>query len=413
MPLIPETIGQKAPAFDAPNQSPDANRIDLLKGFTRLFKDDGCPEDKVIDDFMQDFEHTKLLDEVLGDMPEAKRKEVLRGAARCHVASFGHGRDFLAIRNQLHLVGQDCMTLFGALPASLRQTMLAHAYVGDRGQIVLECPDVGLSMPLGRTLLGTGDSALTTHEVRELLMFPERAAHWRLEIFSAKLRHFSAGALDAESCHVWVDLIDRYMDGKPIVEFSEDKAVLEALAYTLKELAERASVWERRGEFPMRRMLTNSAEAYFLAQDHKSCGAALTALATFHACKLEREAAIEAGTLAASVLARNALKRWEDGRFSDALVSYGMALHAYAGNGLLRDLDSVHPVPRSGVVDEAVPLPALVEPISRADFEAAWEGRWATTGEMRSQTVSDLIVLGIEKRLAKLRAAPWGSGTSK
>lgn len=412
MPLIPETIGQKPLSFDAPDQSLGANRIDLLKSFTRLFKDDGCPEDKVIDDFMRDFEHTKLLDEVLGDMPEAKRKEVLRGAARCHVASFGRGRDFLAVRNQLHLVGQDCVTLFGTLPASLRQTMLAHAYVGDRGQIVLESPDVGLSIPLGRTLLGTGNGALTTHEVRELLMFPENACHWRLEIFSAKLRHFSEGALDAESCHVWVDLIDRYIDGKPIAAFSDDKAVLEALAFTLKELAERASVWERREEFPISRMLTNSAEAYFLAQDHKSCGAALAALATFHACKLERDAALEGGTLAASVLARNALKRWEDGRYADALVSYGMALHAYAGNGVLRDIDSLHPVPRSGVVDETVPLPTLVEHISQSDFEAAWEGRWATTAEMRSQTASDLRVLTIERRLAKLRARPSGSGTS-
>ncbi|MCE4062309.1 hypothetical protein LXM60_19095 [Pandoraea sputorum] len=412
MPLIPETIGQKLPAFNAPDQSLDANRTDLLKGFTRLFKDNGCPEDKVIDDFMRDFEHTNLLDEVLDDMPEAKRKEMLRGAARCHVASFGRGRDFLAIRNQLHLVGQDCVALFGALPASLRQTMLAHAYVGDRGQMVLESPDVGLSMPLGRTLLGTGDGALTTHEVRELIMFPERAAHWRLEIFSAKLRHFSEGALDAESCHVWVDLIDRYMDGKPIVEFSEDKAVLDALAFTLKGLAERASVWVEREEFPMRRMLTNSAEAYFLAQDHTACGTALLMLAAFHARRFDGDASAEASKLAASVLAKDALKRWEDGRYGNAVVSYGIAMGAYAGEEALRGTRSVPPAPISGVVDEIVPLPALVEHISQSDFEAAWEDRWATTEETRSQNVWDLRVLAIERRLAKLRAKPSGSGKS-
>lgn len=412
MPHIPETIGQKPLSFDAPDQSLRANRIDLLKSFTRLFKDDGCPEDKVIDDFMRDFEHTKLLNEVLGDMPEAKRKEVLRGAARCHVASFGRGRDFLAVRNQLHLVGQDCVTLFGTLPASLRQTMLAHAYVGDRGQIVLESPDVGLSIPLGRTLLGNGDGALTMHEVRELLMFPENACHWRLEIFSAKLRHFSEGALDAESCHVWVDLIDRYIDGKPIAAFSEDKAVLEALAFTLKELAERASVWERREEFPISRMLTNSAEAYFLAQDHPACGAALLTLATFHARKLESDLAAGASTLAASVLARDALQRWEDGRYGSAIGSYGMAMGAYTGSEVLQGIRSAPLAPRSGVVDEIVPLPTLVEHTSQSDFEAAWDGRWETTKEVRSQSVLDLRVLEIERRFAKLTAKPSESNTS-
>lgn len=407
MPNISQISGHTA----APHQSLRDSAIAQLKHFTRLLNDGNGPADPVIDDFIRNFDSTELLGPVLRGLSEEEKETVLRAAARCHVASFGRGREFLAKCNQLHLADEDSAGLIGMLPAESRAAMFAHAYLGDRGQIVLPFPDIGLCIPLGRTSLGTGEGALTTDEIRELLMYQEDQIHWLLEIFSAWLVHFDAETPDTETCHVWSDLIDRYIDGKPIVEFSKDREILEALAFTLMRLTDR--VWARgcSEEFPMMRMITNGAEAYCLARSHTSCGTALLRLATFHMGKHNVAAAAEATKLAASVFARNALALWADGRYADAVVSQKMALKAYRGEAELRGVSGVPLEPTSGADDEIVPLPEHVEQISQSDFEGAWADQRAKTEEMRSQLASNLRYLAFMERFGKSRPKPSGPGT--
>lgn len=402
MPNIPE---HHLSVSAAPHQSPRDSAIDQLKDFNRQIKDDNCPADQVIKDFIRDFDSKEVLGPVLCGLSDERKEDVLRAAARYHVASFGRGREFLAKCNPLHLVDFDYATLFGALPAELRAAMFADAYVGDRGQIVVPFPDIGLCIPLGRTSLGTGEGALTTHEVQRLVTHDhEWRSHSLLEIFSAKLVHFDAHTPDTETCHVWSDLIDRCIDRKPIEEFSEKQPVLEALASTLRKLTDRISARGCGEEFPMVRMLTNSAEAYFIAGDHRRCGTTLLKLAISHTCKLERDAAIEVAALAASVLARHALKCWEDVRYAEAAISHKTALSAYAGEEALKGIRSVPPAPISGAVDEIVSLPKLVALISQSAFEAAWADRQAKTEEMLSEIESNLKTLAFMRRLAKLKA---------
>lgn len=420
MPNIPETLGHSLTRSAAPDQSLRDSAIDQLKDFERRINDDGCPAGRVIEDFVLNFDSTELLGPVLRGLSEEKKENILRAAARCHVASFGRGRQFLAKRDQLYLVDQDSSALFGALPTELRAAMIADAFIDECGQIVFPFPDIGLCIPLGRTSLGTGEGALTTHEIQRLLTYvEERRSHCRLEIFSAKLVHFGALTPDTETCHIWSDLIHRCIDRKPIAEFSEEQTVLEALASTLMTLTDRISARGCDAEFSMVRMLTNSAEAYFLAGDHWACGTTLLELAASHTRKLEYDAAVGAATLAASaaklaasVLARNALKRWEDGRYADAVVNYEMAMSAYAREEVLRGIRSVPPASTSGAVDEIVPLPKFVEPISQPDFKAAWADRRSKTEEMLSQTALNLRALGIMRELAESRAQQSGRGTS-
>ncbi|UVA80253.1 hypothetical protein [Pandoraea commovens] len=414
MPNISETPGHNFTVPAAPDRSPRDSAIARLKDFTYGLDEGIRPADEEIKDFIRIFDSTELLGPLLRGLSDEKKEDVLRAAARYHVASFGRGRDFLAKCNPLHLVDYDSATLFGALPAELRAAMLADAYIGDRGQIVVPFPDIGLCIPLGRSSLGTGEGALTTHEIQKLLTDPGERFHCRLELFSGKLMQFDAQTPDTETCHVWSDLIDRCIDGKPIAEFSEEKAVLEALASTLKELTDRVDARGGDEEFPMVRLLTHCAEAYFLAGDLGACGAALFKLTASYMDKLEYGADVgvaslgaSAATLAASVLARNALQRWEDGRFAEAVVSYGMAMSAYAQEGVFRGIHSVPPAPISEAVDETVPLPTLVEHISRTEFEAAWADRRAKTEEMRSQ-VEDARTRAIMKRLGQLRVQPSG-----
>ncbi|VVE31564.1 hypothetical protein [Pandoraea commovens] len=384
-----------------PHQSPRDNAIDQLKDFDRRFNDGNCSADDVIDDFVRNFDSTELLDPVICGLSEEKKDEVSRAVARCHVASFDRGYEFLAKRNQLHLLDQDSATLIGALSAEFRAAIFARAYTDDRGQIVVRFPNMGLRIPLGRTSLGTGEGALTTHEIQKLLSDPEERGHSLLEIVSAKLVHFDAQTPDTETCHVWSDLIDRCIDRKPIAEFSAEKVVLEALAFTLMTVTDRIFAWRCDEEFPMVRMLTNSAEAYFLAGDHKSCGTALLKLAAYHTRKLERDAAVEVTALAASVLARSALKCWENDQHAAAGTSRAMALRAYERVPELLGLRGGPPAPISGVVDEIVPLPKLVEHICKSDFEVAWADRWAKSEEVPSNIESNLRAQGIIGRLAK------------
>ncbi|AKC69511.1 hypothetical protein [Pandoraea oxalativorans] len=406
MPNISEIIGQILTVSGAPPQSHRDSAIAQLKDFTRQFNDGNCPSEQVIDDFMRNFDSTELLGPVLRGLSEEKKEEILRAAARCHVGSFGRGREFLAKSNQLHLVDQDCAALLGALSAEVRAKMIDRAYVGPRGQIVLPVPDIGLHIPLGRTSLGTGEGALTTHEVRGLLMYQEDGCHWLLEIFSAKLAHFDEQTPDTETCHVWSDLIDRYIDRRPIAEFSEVKAVLEALAFTLMTLTDRVCTHGDTEEFPIRRMLVNSAQAYFLVGDHMHCGAALLRLAKFYSAKRNAAEGADAAKLAASVLARDALALWKDGRTSRAVASQQMALCAYAGEAELRGVRRLHVPATTGAGDEPVPLPALVEHISRSDFEAAWARQLSRAEEIHSQLLSNIRSLLGERRLERSRAAP-------
>ncbi|MFK0378291.1 hypothetical protein [Pandoraea sp. NPDC090278] len=381
MPIVPEH-NLTVPA--APHQGLFDSAIDQLKDFTARLDGGKCPADQVIEDFIRNFDSRELLGPVLRGQSDEKTEKVSRAVARCHVASFGQGRDFLAKRNEFHLVDQDSATVFGALPAELRAAMFADARIGDRGQIVIPFPDTWLCIPLGRTSLGTGEGALTTHEIQKLLTDLTGRFHSRLEIFSAKLVQFDGQTPDTETCHVWSDLIDRCIDRKPIAEFSEEEAVLKALASTLMALTDRISERGCGEEFPLVRMLTHCAEAYFLAGDHMACGRALTKLAIFHTRKFDRDAAVEVTALAASVLARNALKCWEDSRLAAARNSRARALEAYAEEPKLLGLSGASSAPVSGMADVIVPLPTLVEHISESDFEAAWANRWATTEEMPS-----------------------------
>ncbi len=401
---ISETLGHNCTVSASPHESLRDRAIDQLKDITRRFNDDNGPADHVVDDFMRNFDSTELLGPGLGDLSDEKKEKFLSAAARCHVASFGWGREFLAKRNHLHLADEDCATLFGALPAESRAAMIAGAYVGDRGQIVFPFPDIGLCIPLGRTSLGTGEGALTTHEMQKLLTDPEARLHCLLDIFSAKLVQFDAQSPDTETCHVWTDLIDQCIDRKPIAEFSGEKAVLEALAFTLRNLTDRAFLRGCEEAFPIVRMHTHCAEAYFLAGDLGACGATLCKLAASHALKFERDAAVGVATLAASVFARNALKRWEDGHHADAVVCHGMALRTYAEEFALRRLRGEPRAPISGAVDEIVPLPKFVEHISKSDFEGAWAAQRAKIEETLSDIESNLRTLAIMGRLAKLRA---------
>ncbi|VVE31585.1 hypothetical protein [Pandoraea commovens] len=404
MPNISETHFHNLTISTAPHESLRDSAIDQLKDFTCRFNDGNRPADQVIEDFIRNFDSTELLGSVLRGLSEEKKESVLRAAARCHVASFGPGRDFLAKRNQFHLVDQDSATLFGALTAELREVMIADAYIGDRGQIVVRFPDGGLCIPLGRAWLGTGEGALTTDEIQKLLTDPEARLHCLLDIFSAKLVHLDAQTPDSETCHFWSDLIDRCIDGKPIAEFSKKKAVLEALAFTLRNLTDRAFSRGGEEEFPMVRMLTHCAEAYFLAGDLGACGATLCKLAASRALKFERDAAVGVATLAASVFARNALKRWSDGHYADAVVCHGMALRTYAEEHALRGLRGGPQARISRAVDEIVPLPKFVDHISRTEFEAAWADQQAKTEEMLSEIESNLRTLAVMGRLAKLKA---------
>ena len=412
MPNTSETTVQNASVPGDQIRNLERNPSDQLKEFTRLCNGDDGPADQVFDDFVRNFDAKEMLGPFLRDLPEEKKEKILGAAARCHVASLGRGREFLENRKQLHLVDEGSSVMFGALPATLRAAMITRAYVGDRGQVVLPFPDIELSIPVGRTLLGTGDGALTTHEIRELLMHRQGRAHSLLEIFSAKLAHFGAWDVDVETCHVWNDLIDRLIDGEPIVKFSEERAVLDALAFALKDLADRALAWGGGATFPIRRMLVDSAKAYFLAGEYPSSGASLVELGFFQSRKGEFEESASTFGAAASMLARKALEFSREGQSDKADTLRRLALHAYSGVIVVPVTPGSSMATVSGESDDRESLAMFGEYISLSAFEALWADPSSGIEEIRSRIESAQDVLSVVRRIGALLAKPSGSGTS-
>ncbi|VVE61359.1 hypothetical protein PAN31117_00551 [Pandoraea anapnoica] len=374
MPEISATSSPNFPVPKYPSQSLSERRIDRLSGFTRMFDRD-VPSDSAIDAFMSHFAHMGLRDMVLGCLSDGEKKRILCLAARCHVGTFGPGRDFLERRRLLHHVDQDAADLFGALPASIKEAMITSALIGDHGQIVFTFPGNGLRIPLGRTLLGTGEGALTMYEVGQLLMYQEGQLESLLEQFSAGLGRVDAEYPDNEACHVWNDLIARCIDGKPIEQFSNDRTMLGVLAFALRELAGRVSARGLHDEFPILRMLTDSAIAYFHADDPKSCAESLIQMGHFHQQRSDFCNAAWANKIAANVRAGAALDLWNVGRYAEAEVFRELAYAAYvtetafaAATGQARAI-----APPEG---EGSPPPLMLgKNIPQSEFDALWAAR--------------------------------------
>lgn len=358
-----------------PGQSLSENRINQVVDFTRMFDGGGVPSDSAIDDFMSHFSHMGLGDMVLDCLSDGEKKRILCRAARCHVATFGPGHDFLEHRNLLRHVDQDAADLFGALPAPIKEAMITSARIGDHGQIVFTFPNIGLRVPLGRTLLGAGEGALTMDEVRQLLMYQDGQLESLLEQFSAGLGRVDAAYPDNESCYVWNDLIERCIDGKPIEQFSNDPTMLGVLAFALRALADRVSARGLHHEFSIPRMLTHSAAAYFHADDPKSCADSLFELGRFHQRRSDFCNVAWANKIAANVLAGAALEQWNVGRYAEAEECRDLALGAYITERAL--------APATGKATATVPpeqegsAPPLMlgKNISQSEFEALWAER--------------------------------------
>ncbi|MFK0378289.1 hypothetical protein [Pandoraea sp. NPDC090278] len=363
------------PVPNYPNQSLSDSRIDQLTDFTCQFDGGGSPSDSAIDDFMSHFAHMGLRDMVLGCLSDAEKKRILCRAARCHVATFGAGRDFLERRKLLHHVDRDATDLFGALPAPIKEAMLASARVGDHGQIVFTFPDIGLRVPLGRTLLGTGQGALTMDEVRQLLTYQDGQLESLLAQFSAELGRVDAKYPDNEACHVWNDLIERCIDAKPIEQFGNDPTTLDALAFALRALAGRVSERALHHEFSMPRMLAHSATAYFHADDPESCAKCLTEMADFHQRRRDFRNAAWAHKIAASVLAGAALDRWNVGRYAEADKCRGLAYIAYVAERALATAAGAGTATIPPAQEGSPPPLILGENISDSEFEKLWAAR--------------------------------------
>ncbi|VVE31523.1 hypothetical protein [Pandoraea commovens] len=372
------------PVQNYPNQSLSELRIDRLTDFTCKFDVGQVPSDSAIDDFMSHFSHMGLRDMVLSCLSDTEKKRILCRAARCHVATFGPGRDFLERRKLLDQVDQDAVELIGALPAPIKEAMITSARIGDYGQIVLTFPDIGLRVPLGRTLLGTGAGALTTDEVKQLLMYQDGQLESLLEKFSAGLGRVNAEYPDNEACHVWYDLIQRCVDGKPINQFSNDPTVLGMLASALRALASRVSERGLHHEFPIPRMLTNSAIAYFHADDPKSCAESLIEMGHGHQRRRDFRNAASANKIAADVLAGAALDLWNVGRYDDAEECRQLAYAAYV---TVRALAPAVGGARATVPpeQEGYPPPLMLGPnISQSGFEKLWAARKPRIPPMQS-----------------------------
>lgn len=390
MPEISTTPCPNFPVPNYPNQTLSESRIGRLSEFTRKFDGGGVPSDTAIDTFMSHFAHMGVRDMLLGCMSDGDKKRILCRAARCHVGTFGPGRDFLERRKLLHRVDQDSADLFGALPASVKETMMTRARVGDHGQIVLTLPDTGLRVPLGRTLLGTGEGALTTYEVRQLLMYEDGQLESLLERFSVGLGRVDAQYPDNEACHVWNDLIERCIDGKPIEQFSSDRTTLSLLGFALRALAGRLSARGLHHEFPIQQMLANSAQAYFHAEDPKSCADSLIEMGHCHQRKGDVRLAAWANKIAANVLAGAALELWDVGRHAEAEGCRRLASEAYATE---RALAATIGVQRAAeLLDEvgAAPLPLLGANIPQSEFDAFWAERKSRRQNVQSSYSSTL-----------------------
>ncbi|AKC69510.1 hypothetical protein MB84_08510 [Pandoraea oxalativorans] len=342
---------------------------------TDLFVDADPPTDAAIDAVMSRFAHMGPGDMALDWLANQDKKAILCRAVRSHVATFGAGRDFLERRGLLLQVDQDSADLIGALPARIKETMITLASLGDCGQIVLKFPGIGLRIPLGRTLLGTGEGALTMYEVRQLLMYQEGRSESLLEKFSAGLGRVDAAYPDNEACHVWNDLIERCVDGKPIDQFSNDRTMLGVLAFVLRALAGRVSARGLHHEFPIPRMLTNSAIAYFHADDPKSCAESLIEMGDFHQRRSDFRNAAWANKIAANVLAGAALGLWNVGRYVDADECRQLAYTAYVTERALAaaagEASATVPPEEEG----SSPSLTLGTNISQSEFETLWAER--------------------------------------
>jgi len=388
MPEISTALGPNFPVPNYPNQSLSESRIDQVVDFTRKFDGGGVPSDNAIDAFMSHFAHMGLGDMVLDCLSDGAKKRILCSAARCHVATFGPGRDFLEHRNLLHHVDQDATDLFGALPAPIREAMITSARIGKHGQIVFMFPNIGLRIPLGRTLLGTGEGALTMDEVRQLLTYQEGQLESLLEQFSAGIGRVDAAYPDNEACHVWNDLIERCIDGKPIDQFSSDPTTLGALAFALRALAGRVSARGLHHEFAIPRMLTRSATAYFHADDPKSCADSLIELGRFHQRRSDFCNVAWANKIAANVLAGAALEQWNVGRYDEAKECRDLALAAYITE---RALATASGEARASLPpeEEGSPPPLMLgKNISQFEFESLWAERKPRIPPMQSSVPS-------------------------
>ncbi|VVE76462.1 hypothetical protein [Pandoraea sputorum] len=387
MPEISATPSPNFPVRNYPSQSLSESRIDQLAEFTCKFDGSQAPSDSEIDAFMSHFAHMGLRDMVLGCLSDGEKKRILCRAARCHVATFGPGRDFLEQQKLLHHVDQDAADLFGALPASVKEAMITGVRIGDRGQIVLTFPDIGLRIPLGRTLLGTGEGALVMDEVRQLLMYQDGQLESLLERFSAGLGHVDAEYPDNEACHVWNDLIERCIDGKPIDQFSNDPAMLGMLAFALRAMAGRVSARRLHHEFPIRRMLTDSALAYFHAGDPKSCADSLIEMGHYHQRRSDFRNAAWANKLAANVLASAALDLWNVEQHAEADQCRQLACAAYVTGRALAaatgEASATAPPEQQG---SPRPL-ALGRYLSQSEFEKLWAERKLRVQPIRSSDV--------------------------
>ncbi|MCE4062308.1 hypothetical protein LXM60_19090 [Pandoraea sputorum] len=372
MPEISATPSPNFPVQNYPSQSLSESRIDQLADFTCQFDGSQVPSDSAIDDFMSHFAHMGLRDMVLGCLSDGEKKRILCRAARCHVATFGPGRDFLERRKLLHHVDKDAADLFGALPAPVKEAMITHACIGDRGQIVLTFPDIGLRIPLGRTLLGTGEGALVMDEVRQLLMYQEGQLESLLERFSAELGRVDAEYPDNDACHVWNDLIERYIDGKPMDQFSNAPTMLGMLAFALRALAGRVSARGLHHEFPIPGMLTDSALAYFYAGDPKSCADSLIEMGHFHQRRSDFRNAAWANKIAANVLASAALDLWKVEQYDEADVCRQLACAAYVTERALAAAVGAARATAPPGQEGSPQLLMLGTNLSQSEFETLW-----------------------------------------
>ncbi|VVE19897.1 hypothetical protein PCA20602_03085 [Pandoraea capi] len=378
MPTTPITQPSSSTNFQVqgyPDQMLSERRLSELSDFNRLMNLGGKIPDSTISGFLARFRSMGVLDTVSNTLSGTEKARILAGAAHCHVASFGQGRDYLERHSPHRPVNDDAANQLAELTSSVRDNVMATAGIGEDGLIVFTFPDVPLHFPLTMSSLGTGDKALLRHEARQLLLKPDGNESSLLAALVKRMANPQPRDFNAEVCEVWIALIERGLSDDEPAAFSDDQIEIHMLGSALMALARRLEEVPNADTSRLLWMLTTGADAFAKSQDTKSHGVALMRVADFHKGRGERDKATAANTFAASVLAKTALQRLEDGNVEDANHCARLSKEARILAGTLDFEVEQHspPLDVNFGYDDAYSLSQLSDFVSQRRFDEKWE----------------------------------------